>query len=168
MIYATTADMIARFTEREMIELTDMVNIPQEAVDVARVEVKLADAAAFVDGYIGQVYRLPLRGCLKPATIPGAVAEFQTPPVLTRLVCDLARYYLHDDLAPEHEVYRRYTAAVKELTAIANGDAQLACPWGGPPGDLVGADAQSGTETLSSFPARQLNDNSLRGYEGFR
>lgn len=168
MIYATVADMIARFTEAEMILLTDTVNIPPETVDVARVEVKLADATAFVDGYIGQIYRLPLRGCIKPSAVPGGVAEYQTPPVLTRLVCDLARYYLHDDLAPENEVYRRYKAALAELDAIATGRSQLACPWGGTPGDLVGADAQTGTETLSSFPRRQLNDDSLRGYEGFR
>ena len=125
MNYATVDDMAARFTERELIELTDTENIPPSTVDTPRVLVKLGDAQAFVDGYVGQVYRLPLQGCAKPPAVPGGPTEYVAPPVLTRLVCDVARYYLHDDLAPENEVYRRYKAAVKELEAIATGTAAV-------------------------------------------
>ncbi len=163
MIYATVANMIARFGEPELILLTDLDNIPPSTVNVVRVEVKLADACAFVDGYVGQVYRLPLQGCAKPATTPGGAIEYVAPPVLTRITCDLARYYLHDDLAPEAEVYRRYKAALKELEAIANGNALLACPWGGSAGALVGADAQQGEEVSHSFSPRQITDD-MRGY----
>ena len=74
MPYATQQDMIDRFGELELVQLTDTVNIPPCAVNTARVEVKLGDAQAFVDGYVGQVYRLPLRGCAKPATLPGGPA----------------------------------------------------------------------------------------------
>lgn len=165
MNYATVADMSARFTERELIELTDTVNIPPSTVDTPRVEVKLGDAQAFVDGYVGQVYRLPLRGCVKPPAVPGGPTEYAAPPVLTRLTCDVARYYLHDDLAPEAEVYRRFKAAVKELEAIATGAAMLSCPWGGSPGELVSSDAQSGgDEVRSSFTPRSITDDSLRGF----
>lgn len=164
MSYATVQDMIDRFGELELVQLTDTVNIPPSAVNTARVEVKLGDAQAFVDGYVGQVYRLPLRGCAKPATVSGSALEYVPPPVLTRLSCDLARYYLHDDLAPENEVYRRFKAAVKELEAIAAGAAQLACPWGGSPGELVGADAQQGAEVAYSFSPRQVTDDTLRGF----
>lgn len=165
MNYATLADMIARFGEQEMILLTDLVNIPPDTVDAARVETKLADAQAFVDGYVGQVYRLPLRGCLKPATVPAGIPEYVPAPVLTRLACDIARYYLHDDLAPENEVYRRYKAALKELETIATGGALLSCPWGGAAGELIGADAITGEETRYCFASRQITDETLRGFD---
>ncbi len=165
LIYATPADLVARFGERELVQLTDASNIPPSVIDVARVETKLGDAAAFVDGYVGQVYRLPLLGCAKPLTAPGGEVQYAPPPVLTRLTCDLARYYLYDDLAPEHEVYRRYKAAVRELEAIAEGVAQLACPWGGSPGELIGADAQSGSgEVRYQFSPRSMTDDNLRGF----
>ncbi|MCK9987645.1 MAG: hypothetical protein AzoDbin1_04117 [Azoarcus sp.] len=165
MIYATVADMIARYGERELVQLTDVTNIPPSTIDTPRVETKLTDAAAFVDGYVGQVYRLPLAGCAQPVTVPGTDPVYVAPPVLTRLTCDLARYYLYDDLAPENEVYRRYKAAVRELEAIATGAAQLACPWGGSPGELIGADAQSGGNEVSySFSERQITDDTLRGF----
>lgn len=163
LIYATVADMVARFGALELIQLTDADNIPPSTLDTARVEIKLADAAAFVDGYIGQVYRLPLSGCAKIGA--GGVTEYVPPPVLTRLTCDLARYYLYDDLAPEHEVYRRYKAALRELEAIATGAAQLACPWGGSPGELIGTDAQSGTnEVRYAFSPRAMTDDALEHY----
>lgn len=165
MDYATQADLVARFGSHELAQLTDTTNIPPSTIDADRVAVKLADAQAFVDGYIGQVYRLPLAGCLRPASVTGTVDEFFPPPVLTRLTCDLARYYLYDDLAPENEVYRRYKNAVRELEAIAAGGAQLACPWGGSPGELLGSDAQSGgDETRYCFSPRQITDDGLRGY----
>lgn len=164
MDYATVQDMIARFGELELIQLTDTDNIPPSVIDESRVAVKLGDAQAFVDGYVGQCYRLPLTGCLKPATVVGAEPATVPPPVLTRLVCDLARYYLYDDLAPENEVYRRYQAAVKELEAIAAGRALLACPWGGSPGSLLTADVQSCEATTQFSFRRQVTDDDLRGF----
>lgn len=164
MAYGTVQDMIDRFGEHELVELTDLQNIPPATIDTDRVGVKLADASAFVDGYVGQVYRLPLRGCLKPATVPGGEPTYVPPPVLTRLVCDVARYYLHDDLAPENEVYRRYKAVVRELEQIATGKALLSCPWGGSAGELVSSDAQQGNEVLYSFSPRKITDDSTGGY----
>lgn len=164
MSYATVADMVARFGAEELVQLTDLDNIPPATIDTARVEVKLADADAYLDGYVGQVYRLPLRGCLKPATVPGGAPFYVAPPLLVRLACDVARYYLHDDLAPENEVYRRYKAATKELEAIATGAAMLSCPWGGSPGDLVAADAQTGGQVEYDFAPRAVSDCTLRGF----
>ena len=163
MIYATVQDMVDRFGALELIQLTDTENIPPSVIDDARIDVKLSDAQSFVDGYVGQVYRLPLTGCVKFGA--GGTVDHVPPPVLTRLTCDLARYYLYDDLAPENEVYRRYLAAVKELEAIANGKAQLACPWGGSPGQSLVADAQAGddVQTYSSF-RRGITDDDLRGF----
>jgi len=164
MIYATVADLVSRFGELELVQLTDLVNFPPSVIDEPRVEVKLADAAAFVDGYVGQMYRLPLRGCAKPATVVGGPITYVAPPVLARLTCDVARYYLHDDLAPENEVYRRFKAATKELDAIASGVTLLACPWGGSAGDLVRSDVLQRNDVAYCFSPRQITDDTLRGY----
>ena len=163
MAYATVTDMLARFGASELVQLTDAANIPPSVLGSARITLKLDDACVFIDGYVGQVYRLPLQGCLKPDGMGGSVRV--PPPVLVRLACDVARYYLYADLAPEHEVYRRYKAAVAELEGIAAGRVQLACPWGGSPGELIGADAQSGSaETQHCFSPRAITDDTLRGF----
>jgi phage gp36-like protein len=157
MIYATVQDMTLRFGEPEMIQLTDPEG--QAAIRPARIQLKLADAHALADGYLGRVYMLPLTGCAKP-TGPGRV-KYVPPPQLTRIVCDVARYYLYDDLAPEAEVYRRFKTATAELQAIADGSAKLVCPWGGEPGMTVGAAAG---ETFHHFAPRQIGRDVDRGY----
>lgn len=163
MIYATVQDMIDRFGETEMIQLTD----PDiAAVQAPKAERALDDAQAFADSFVGRVYRLPLAGCSKPAPAPGnplAVA-YVAPPQLTRITCDVARYYLYDALAPENEVYLRYKAAERELQALADGKTVLVCPWGGVPGALVAGDAPGNNEVYSAFSPRQITDDTLRGF----
>ncbi len=151
MQYATVQDMIDRFGEPEMIQLTDAAH--QVAVQPARIQLKLDDAHALADGYLARVFALPLDGCAKPVGV-GAV-EMVPPPQLTRAVCDIARYYLYDDLAPESEVYRRYKQATTELQAIADGKAQLMCPWGGQPGQSADSGPAAG-ETYHAFAPRQI------------
>lgn len=163
MNYATPQDLIDRFGERELVQLTDpdLLAVQTEAVERA-----IADAQALADGALGCVYRLPLPGCLKPepTELDPLAQVLVPPPQLTRIVCDVARYYLYKDLAPEHEVALRYKAAAKELADIAQGKAVLACPWGGVPGVLV-AGAEPGTNEVSyGFGAQQITDASLRGF----
>ncbi len=164
MNYASVQDMIDRFGERELIQLTDA---DLAAVQAAAVDRALADAQALADGFVGRVYRLPLAGCSKPAPteLDPAAVQLVPPPQLTRIVCDVARYYLYDDLAPEHEVYLRYKAAERELQAIAEGKAVLACPWGGTPGTLVAGEAPGDGEVRYSFSPRSITDDGLRGFE---
>jgi phage gp36-like protein len=165
MIYATRTDMTQRYGERELIALTDRDDTGQiNAVVLARA---LEDAVATVDGFVGKVYRLPLLGCLKPAlpaTVPPVAAQYVSPPLLTRITCDLARYYLYTDLPDEHEVSRRYKAVMSELDALAKGKTQLVCPWGGSPGTALDADPLESQEVMHSFAPRALNDDSLRGF----
>ena len=163
MNYATVQDMIDRYGEAELVQLTDPDIL---AVQTGKVELALADAQALADGFVGRVYRLPLAGCTKPAPVPGDLAAVQTvaPPQLTRIACDVARYYLYDDLAPEHEVYLRYKAAERELGQIAEGKTVLSCPWGGAPGQLVAGDAPGDAEVHFSFSPRQITDDSMRGF----
>lgn len=163
MNYASVQDMIDRFGARELTQLTDpdLVAVQAPAVDRA-----LADAQALADGYVGRIYRLPLPGCVKPAPTPEdpQAVQLVAPPQLARIVCDVARYYLHDNLAPEHEVYLRYKSCERELAAIAEGRAVLACPWGGTPGTLLAGDAPGDAEVSHGFSPRQITDDSLRGF----
>lgn len=159
MQYASVQDLIDRFGEAELIQLTDPD--AQAAVQTARVQRALDDAQALADGYLGRVFALPLAGCAKPVGV-GAV-EYVPPPQLTRIVCDVARYYLYDDLAPEAEVYRRFKNASAELQAIADGKAVLGCPWGGTPGEPAGAGPVAG-ETLYDFAPRAIGGDVSGGY----
>lgn len=164
MGYATVQDMVDRFGEREMIQLTDSDG---QAVQAAVVDRVLADAQSMVDGYVGRVFKLPLPGCKKPApTLEDPQAfELVPPPHLVRLTCDVARYYLYDDLVAEHEVSVRYKAAEKQLQAIGDGKAVIVCPWGGNPGEIVAGDAPGAGEVGYHFAGRQITDTSLRGFE---
>lgn len=162
MIYARLSDMIDRFGERELMQLSDRDDAGE--INAAVLGRAINDATAFVDGYLGRVYQLPLIGCAKPVTTPGAVPEYVAPPALTRLVCDLARYYLFTDVDDKHAAVRNYQAAVALLKALAEGKTQLSCPWGGAPGVALGADALQPDLVTHSFAPRQLNDDALRGY----
>lgn len=153
MIYARVTDMVDRFGERELIQLTDRDDTGEVGTTV--LNRAISDATAFVDGYIGKVYQLPLLGCAKPVVTPGATPEYACPTVLTRMVCDLARYYLMPDMVDsKHEASVRYQSAVKDLAAIANGTTQLACPWGGPAGLPLHQDALQEQTVYASFTPR--------------
>lgn len=161
MQYATVQDMIDRFGERELIQLTDSDD--QAVVKPERVQLKLDDATALADGYLARVFTLPLTGCTKPdPAAPGGVTQVP-PPQLTRIVCDVARYYLYDDLAPDAEVYRRFKNATAELQSIAEGKAQLTCPWGGAPGAPTATGPAAG-DTWSEFRPRTVTGSVEDGY----
>ena len=162
MNYATAADMVERFGERELIQLTDRDDTG--GINPGSVNRALADATAFADGYLGRIYQLPLRGCAKPPATVGAEVTYVAPPVLTRLVCDLARYYLMPDVGDKHEAVNRYKAATKDLQALADGTTQLACPWGGTAGDSLHANALQEAEVYHSFAPGQMNADNLRGF----
>ena len=163
MQYATQQDLIDRFGERELIQLTD----PDGAsIAATKVERALLDAHALADGKLSRVYAVPLEGCRKPAPQPDNVhaVDMVPPPQLVRIVCDVARYYLYDHLAPEHEVALRFKAAQKELERIAQGRAVLTCPWGGQPGHLLAGTEPGAGEVLYAFSQRSVRDEDLRGY----
>ena len=50
------------------------------------------------------------------------------------------------------------------VAAIADGNALLACPWGGVPGTLVAGTAPGESEVQFGFSPRSSSDNDLRGY----
>ncbi|MBO3704268.1 MAG: DUF1320 domain-containing protein, partial [Candidatus Accumulibacter sp.] len=84
MSYATQPDLVARFGLQELIEQTDRVNAA--VIDAAVVDRELAYASAVIDGYLAARYVLPL------PTVPD---------LLVGLCCDLVRYALYTDAAPD-------------------------------------------------------------------
>ena len=107
MPYATLADLISRFGEQELIEQTDRVSGVN--VDVAIVARELDYASAVIDGYLAARYALPL-----PAV----------PDLLVGLCCDLVRYALYTDAAPDI-VRDRYRDAAARLRDISTGAIKL-------------------------------------------
>lgn len=163
MTYASAQDLIARFGETEMLQLTDP---DMQDVQLSKLELALADAQAYVDSFVGRVYSLPLAGCVRPAPVAGnpQATELVAAPQLVRITADVARYYLHKDFAPENEVYLRYKAAERELQAIADGKATLSCPWGGLPGQLLQGNLPGDAEVFHGFSPRRMADDDLAGY----
>lgn len=109
MTYATQQDLIDRYGEEELVQLTDRTDPPQGAIDATVVARALADADHEINGYLAARYALPLAS---------------TPQVLVRLACDIARYRLYDDRATE-AVTQRYRDAARFLEAIAKGQVNL-------------------------------------------
>lgn len=110
MAYAVTADMVARFGELEVIQLTDRNQDGLIDEDVAAVA--LADATAEIDAYLGRFKR--------PFT--------DVPPILKRLCCDIARYRLTaaNGVLITDEIRNRYKIDVLDLLrAMAKGEVQL-------------------------------------------
>ncbi len=137
MTYATQQNMIDRFGEPELVLLTDRARLG--VLDAAVLAQALADADAEIDGYLAGRYALPL------AAVPEKLAL---------LACDLARFYLYKDAAPE-TVRDRQADAVKYLSLVGQGKiplvhaGQAEAPQSGgvqfaAPGRVFGADTLAG------------------------
>jgi phage gp36-like protein len=105
--YATKQALLERFGDDEVTQLTDQLG--QGDVDDVLLTRVIADADSEIDSYLSVRYALPL------AT---------PPPVLTRLACDIVRFLLYKNAAPEI-VVKRYQEAARMLRAIAAGEINL-------------------------------------------
>ena len=108
MSYATKQDLIDRFKEPELIQLTDSSG-DAGAIDDTVLSRALDDADAEIDTYLVARYALPL------PTVPR---------VLVNAACDIARYRLYEDRSTEH-VTKRYDDAVKLLRMVSEGKVSL-------------------------------------------
>lgn len=137
MPYATSANLETSYGEAELIQLTDQAGAG--LVDEAVLNLALAKTDAEIDGYLVGRYALPL------ATVPANLVLF---------ACDMARYRLYKDAAPE-EVRNRYRDAVRYLEKVAAGQIGL-----GP--DATGASqAPAGGAPSYSAPVRVFSDDTL-------
>lgn len=140
MAYVTVADLIARFGDPEVIQLTDRAVPPTGLVGTAVAERAIADAEATVNGYLRARMSLPLD---------------QVPEVIKRITADVARYYLYEDLATER-IETRYKDAVHFLESVAKGVVSLGLDGAGQPAP------ESGGVTFEA-PARVFSDDTLAG-----
>lgn len=107
MPYCSQQDMVDRFGEQTLIELTDRTG--SGAVDTDVLQRAIDDAGAEIDAYVGARYELPL------STVPRS---------LVRVACDLAYYNLFDLGAPE-ETAKRRESDIRFLRAVADGKLTL-------------------------------------------
>lgn len=142
MTYALQQDLVDRFGEAELVQLTDRTNMPPAAIDNVVVGRALADADGAIDGYVGKQYALPL-----------TVA----PPVLTKIAADLARYYLHGEAADKDSIVtRNYQAAIAWLRDVSKGLVSI--------DDGGDVPAQAGGGAIkTSAPNRVFTRDSLTG-----
>lgn len=135
MAYATAADLLERFESDliaqraapeglrvtgELLQLTvdagDRGDFSDEEIaaadtGLARINEVLLDASGAIDGYLSDLYVLPLT---------------PVPRMIKRFTCEVARFYLWGDAATVGGVEERdYKAAIKTLEAIRKGDVKL-------------------------------------------
>ncbi len=141
MSYATLAQLIDRYGEPMLIDLTDREEPAAGAIVAAVVARALADTDAMIDGYLAGRYALPLA---------------ETPTLLTDLALQIALYKLHRNVVSE-KVQRDHDAAVRTLRDIAAGTVRL---------DVAGAEpAGSDAGTVrTNEPDRRLTPDSLKGF----
>lgn len=109
MPYATQADMVAEFGEREVIALTDRENLGN--VDSVLLLDRLDKASAEIDTYLVGRYALPL-----------SVVS----PLITTYCCDIARYRLSGAGVTEVDTVRnRYKDAIRFLESVRDGKIDL-------------------------------------------
>lgn len=143
MTYATTADLIRRFGEAEVLQLSDH-DITGE-IDEAVVAQALADADEVIDGYVSGRYAVPL------TPVPALVAM---------VACDLARHRLHRD-APTEAVLAAHKQAMALLDDIAKGKVTLRAAG------ITAAEAQPSVDSDSPRlvgPGRQFSGRGLSGF----
>jgi len=152
MTYATSDDMIARYPNRDLVQLTNE-DPTQTTVNTAALGQCLADASAEIDGYLESRFALPL---LDP------------PAVLNRLACDIAMYRLQS-LRPLHDLAdarKRYEDGVELLVRVARGEVTL----GLSPDNLEPPQAQDAVVTLAggdpsgTLPRRIFDRGTLKGF----
>ena len=145
MSYATAQDMINRYPNRDLVQLTNE-DPTATTVNDTPITQALADASAEIDGYIEGRFTLPL-------TDP--------PAVLNRLTTDIAMYRLQS-LRPLHDLEdarKRYEDAVAMLTKVAAGELTL-----GLSADNQEPPLAEGQWKQCRAPDRVFNRGKLKGY----
>lgn len=140
MSYATKQDLIERYGQDELIQLTDRATPPAGVIDDAVLTQALLDADAEINGYLQARYTLPLGS---------------TPELIKRVACIIARYNLYEDVATD-EVRRRYEDAVRMLKSISRGEINLGVDAATGPATTAGPDVMT--------RSRVFTDSTLKDY----
>ena len=141
MPYASEADMIDAFGEKEVAELTDRANLG--GVDSGVLIAALDAASTEIDSYIGGRYAVPV-ACVVS--------------MLKTACLDIARYRLYDDAL--HEVAdTRYARTMSFLRDVQAGRAVLLCSDG-----LPAVAVAAGAASTVRAAMRTLATNGMTGY----
>lgn len=145
MSYIALQQLIDRYGERLLIQLTDRDNPPAGVIDAGVVDRALADTDAVIDGYLAGRYALPLG---------------ETPPLVADLAQAIAIYKLHP-YAADPKIEQDYKDAIAALTRISSGVIKLPLP-----GLAAGSEPQSsgsaGVQVIDR--ERPLTPESLQGF----
>jgi phage gp36-like protein len=141
MAYCSLDQLVARYSERMLLDVSDRAGVPAEAIDVGLVDRAIADADALIDGHLKARYALPLA---------------EVPRLVTDLSLRISIYYAHAHVAAE-KIRADYEAALKTLRDIASGLIRL---------DVEGSEPAAGGdgEVRFNMPERPLSAASLKGY----
>lgn len=143
--YATPADMVAEFGERELIALTDLRDLG--VVDTAKAQKHLDDAAVLIDAHLLRRY-------------PAPAARIHA---LTKTVCmDIARYRMSGaETLETNPVRARYKDAIKILESIRDGEIDLGAALASGDGEadpVISMDRVSTITGHTAFAASQIAD----------
>ena len=118
MPYITQQDMVNRYSEQSLIELTDRVTPYTGEIVTSILDEAIEDADALIDSFISVRYDLPLS---------------ETPRVLIGHAAAIAYYKLHRGRYPD-EIRTAYEDAIKFLNMVSKGEILL---------DVAGSQPQS-------------------------
>ncbi|HZP45352.1 MAG TPA: DUF1320 domain-containing protein [Candidatus Binataceae bacterium] len=152
MAYAAASDMAARYSNRDLVQLTNE-DPTQTTINETLLTQMLADASAEIDGYLESRFALPLS---------------DPPALLNRLACDIAMYRLQA-LRPLHDLAdarKRYEDAVELLVRVARGEVTLGLAADNvePPTAPDAVLTQAGGDPTNELPPRVFSRGSLIGY----
>lgn len=141
MTYATQDQLVERFGERMLVELSDRGDVATGAIDAGMVARALADTDAAINAALAKRYRLPM------ATTPSLVVD---------LALTIAIYKLHRFDAPT-KIADDYKQALATLRQLGTGEQQL---------DVEGVEpATSGAGgVVTSDRPRDLTPGNLTGF----
>ena len=139
MAYATQTDMIDRYGERLLINLTDREDAPTGAIDSVALCKALDDATAEIDSYIGRRYVVPLT---------------EVPSTVVTITCILAIWALHT-YDPDPKIEKDWKAALARLRDIAEGRMAIPGAAGVEPATTGGGGART-TDRERPFTEQSL------------
>lgn len=105
--YITLQHLIDRFGEQEIMQLADRDN--DDVIDQAVVDTAIERSEAEIEAALATRYKTPFS---------------DTPKVVIEWACDMARYYLYTDGAPE-QVDARYNSVINLLKMVQSGKMNL-------------------------------------------
>lgn len=141
MSYIALQQLVDRYGERLLIQLTDRDTPASGVIDEAVVARALTDTDAVIDGYLAGRYALPLT---------------ETPPLVADLAQAIAIYKLHS-YAADPKIEQDYKDAIAALGRISTGTIKL---------PVAGVEpASSGSAGVEAIDReRPLTPESLQGF----